>query len=167
MNFCKSTCKLSALNGLVEMATCPYTFSIESMIRGYHEYGLIWNNPIVGEELICERELGNSHDPYAVATRLRTAKKQVYNISEYRYHSRYHYRQPFQNHVQYLLHNFRQSTKFWRVKPWRIDVLFAKVLHRQRFPLYGRSIKIHILMNYCHMYPSVSTFEMWNSIGKL
>ena len=54
------------------MATRPYTFLIELMICGYHEYGLILNNPIVGEELVCEelvceRELGNNHDPYAVA----------------------------------------------------------------------------------------------------
>ena len=55
---------MSALNRLVEMATHPYTFSIESLIGGYHDYGSIWNNPIVSEELICERELGKSHDPY-------------------------------------------------------------------------------------------------------
>ena len=30
------------------------------MIRGYHEYSHIWNNPIVDEKLACERELGNS-----------------------------------------------------------------------------------------------------------
>ena len=46
-----------------------HRFSIDSMIRGYHEYILIWNNPIVGEELDCECELGNSHDPYAVAVK--------------------------------------------------------------------------------------------------
>ena len=63
MNFRKSTHKLSALNRLVEMATHLYTFSIESMIRGYHEYGLIWNNPIVSEKLVCERELGNTTIP--------------------------------------------------------------------------------------------------------
>ena len=63
MNFRKSTRKLSALNRLMEMATRPYTFLIESMIRGYHEYGMIWNNPLVSEELVCERELGNNHDP--------------------------------------------------------------------------------------------------------
>ena len=39
------------------------------MIRGYHEYRMIWNNPIAGEELPCYRELGNSHDPYAVAVK--------------------------------------------------------------------------------------------------
>jgi len=46
-----------------------YTFTIESMIRGYHEYQMIWGAPTVGEELHCHRELGNSHDPYAVAVK--------------------------------------------------------------------------------------------------
>jgi len=39
------------------------------MVRGYHEYQLIWGVPAVGEELNCYRELGNSHDPYAVAVK--------------------------------------------------------------------------------------------------
>ena len=46
-----------------------YAFSIESMIRGYHEYKLIWNNPVVGEDLLCEREVGNPHDTHAVAVK--------------------------------------------------------------------------------------------------
>ena len=46
-----------------------YTFTFESMIRGYHEYQLIWGVPGVGEGLNCYRELGNSHDPYAVAVK--------------------------------------------------------------------------------------------------
>ena len=37
------------------------------MVRGYHEYQAIWSDPYVGEELICEREVGNSHDPQVVA----------------------------------------------------------------------------------------------------
>jgi len=41
------------------------------MIRGYHEYKLIWNDPIIGKELRCQCELGNSHDPYAVAVQKR------------------------------------------------------------------------------------------------
>ena len=44
-----------------------HRFSLDSMICVYHKYSLIWNNSIVGEELACERELGNSHNPYAVA----------------------------------------------------------------------------------------------------
>ena len=40
---------------------------LNSMVRGYHEYQAIWSDPYVGEELISEREVGNSHDPQAVA----------------------------------------------------------------------------------------------------
>ena len=43
-----------------------YRFSLNSMIRSYHEYSLVWNNPIEDEELACELTLGNSHNPYAV-----------------------------------------------------------------------------------------------------
>ena len=45
------------------------TLLFNSMLQGYHEYQMIWNNPIVGEELVCNRELGNIHDPYAVAAK--------------------------------------------------------------------------------------------------
>ena len=51
-----------ALNGLVCMM---HRFSIDSMIRaGYHKYALIWSNQIVGGELACKCESGNSYDPY-------------------------------------------------------------------------------------------------------
>ena len=33
---------------------------------------MIWSDPIVGEELFCERHPGNSSDPYAIAV-----KKQI------------------------------------------------------------------------------------------
>ena len=52
-----------------------FTFTFESMIRDYHEYQLIWGIPAVGEKLNCHHELGNSHDPYAVA--LAVAVKKV------------------------------------------------------------------------------------------
>ena len=42
-------------------------FCLDSMVRGYHKYQAIWSDLYVGEELICEREVGNSHDPQAVA----------------------------------------------------------------------------------------------------
>ena len=55
------------VNRLVQMATCSYTRIYDSsLFCGYHEYGLIRNNPIVGEELACHCELGNSHNPYEV-----------------------------------------------------------------------------------------------------
>ena len=44
-----------------------YTFIMHSMIRGYHIYKDIWENPTIGEELRCEREVGNPKDPLAVA----------------------------------------------------------------------------------------------------
>ena len=50
---------------IVRMVT--YTFSFNSMVRGYHEYKSIWTNPFDGEELICEGEVGNHSDPQAVA----------------------------------------------------------------------------------------------------
>ena len=43
------------------------SFVIDAAIRGYHVYKEIWPNPIDDEQLICEREVGNSHDPLAVA----------------------------------------------------------------------------------------------------
>ena len=42
-------------------------FSIEFMIRGYHEYKSIWSDPTLEEELECKREPGNPHDTHAVA----------------------------------------------------------------------------------------------------
>ena len=44
-------------------------FTFESMVCGYNEYQMIWGVPAVGEELNCHRQLGNSHDPYAVAVK--------------------------------------------------------------------------------------------------
>ena len=41
-------------------------FSIEVMIRGYHANESVWV-AVLGEELACKRERGNSKDPFAVA----------------------------------------------------------------------------------------------------
>ena len=46
-----------------------FTFSIDSMIRGYHVYKDIWTDPDYDEELECVREPGNSSDPLAVAVK--------------------------------------------------------------------------------------------------
>ena len=46
-----------------------YVFSIESVVRGYHEYKDIWDAAIDGLELSCEREPGNPHDPVAVGVK--------------------------------------------------------------------------------------------------
>ena len=46
-----------------------FTFSIESMINGYHEHIVVWNNAVVGEDLLCECEVGNPHDTLTVAVK--------------------------------------------------------------------------------------------------
>ena len=51
------------------MAMTLYAFSIELMIHGYHEYKVVWDNPVVGENLLCEREIGNPHNTHAVAVK--------------------------------------------------------------------------------------------------
>ena len=43
------------------------TFSVESMIRGYHEYKRIWESPSPADHLFCQREIRNPHDTHAVA----------------------------------------------------------------------------------------------------
>ena len=45
-----------------------YTFSVEAMIQGHHVYKEIWIS-VEGEILSCMREVGNSHDPMAVAVK--------------------------------------------------------------------------------------------------
>ena len=42
------------------------SFSIESMVRGYHVYSDIWSASL-DEELVCAREPDNYSDPFAVA----------------------------------------------------------------------------------------------------
>ena len=44
-----------------------YTFLLNSIVWGYHEYKSLWTNPFNEEELICKREIGNPCDPQAVA----------------------------------------------------------------------------------------------------
>ena len=41
-----------------------FTFSIETVVRGYHVYKEIWEAAIREVELPCEREIGNAHDPF-------------------------------------------------------------------------------------------------------
>lgn len=51
------------------------SFPVSSIIRGHHIYKVIWS-PELSEELFCEVDLGNVHDPYAVAV-----KRTVDNIT--------------------------------------------------------------------------------------
>ena len=43
------------------------TFSLNSMVWGYHEFKSLWTNPFDGEKLICECEIGNPCDPQTAA----------------------------------------------------------------------------------------------------
>ena len=43
-----------------------YSFSVNSMIRGYYQYKTIWENPSCRDELLCKHEIGNAHDTHAV-----------------------------------------------------------------------------------------------------
>ena len=47
---------------LIEILKVMNRYTIESCVRGYHVYKDIWEAR-VGEELSCEREIGNSMDP--------------------------------------------------------------------------------------------------------
>ena len=41
---------------------------ISSCIRGYHVYGEVWT-VVLGEQLRCEREVGNVVDQYAISVK--------------------------------------------------------------------------------------------------
>ena len=43
-----------------------YSFSLTTAVRGFHVYQDVWE-PTIGEVLSCERDIGNSHDTFAVA----------------------------------------------------------------------------------------------------
>ena len=43
-----------------------YTFYMDSIVRGYQS---IWDNPLADGDLLCEWEMGNSHDPQAIAVK--------------------------------------------------------------------------------------------------
>ena len=49
------------------MKMALYSFTVESMIHGYHEYNRIWENPSAEDYHLCEQEIGNPHDTHAVA----------------------------------------------------------------------------------------------------
>jgi len=41
-------------------------FQLNRWFCGYHEYKVAWYNPLVGEDLLSEHEVGNPHDTHAV-----------------------------------------------------------------------------------------------------
>ena len=59
-------CNHSSRYGLACLEMANERFFVDSVVRGFHVYKDVWN-PVVGETLICEKEFGNLHDPYAVS----------------------------------------------------------------------------------------------------
>ena len=57
-----------------------FTFSVETVVQGYHTYEEIWNAVMDGTELPCEREIGNTHDPFVVAIKKITPTENVTKI---------------------------------------------------------------------------------------
>ena len=49
------------------MVSHVHTFSVQSMVRGYHVYQPVWDGTCDGEILPCKREVVNIHDPSSVA----------------------------------------------------------------------------------------------------
>ena len=39
-----------------------FLYSVQSVIRGYHEYKSLWSDPMLGEELEYKKELENSRE---------------------------------------------------------------------------------------------------------
>ena len=46
-----------------------FMFSVEAMIRGYHEYMRICESPSPIDHLLCQQEIGNPHDAHAIAVK--------------------------------------------------------------------------------------------------
>ena len=49
------------------MVSHVHTFSVQSMVRGYHVYQSVWDATCDDEILPCKREVVNIHDPSSVA----------------------------------------------------------------------------------------------------
>ena len=49
------------------MVSHVHTFSVQSMVCGYHVYQSVWDAACDGEILPCKREVGNTHDPSSFA----------------------------------------------------------------------------------------------------
>ena len=50
------------------------------MVRGYHEHKCLWTDPFDGEELICEREVGNPSNPQVVAVKTEIEPRAIYKL---------------------------------------------------------------------------------------
>ena len=89
-----------------------YTFCIHSMIQGYHECQYICDDPLVDGDLLCEQEMGNSHDPQAMAIKgwLTVPSCKLLNM---------YLRNIFQP-ICSIFKRLYRCVKIWMVKIWRI-----------------------------------------------
>ena len=66
---------------LSELEMMALSYSIETVIRGYHVYGAVWSvRQGEGEVLYCDRELANPEDEFAVAVKLQDSRTTVGHI---------------------------------------------------------------------------------------
>ena len=66
------------------------TSSVESVIRGHHVYKDVWL-PVISEDLMCQRELGNPRNLFAVSV-LKTAPSLATCLVRYLQFAPYFYR---------------------------------------------------------------------------
>ena len=66
----KELCKIKRSTTLshVFILVKMFEFTVSAMVRGYHVYQGVWE-VCIGEILPCIREVGNRHDPYAIAVK--------------------------------------------------------------------------------------------------
>ena len=48
-----------------ELISAVESFTMDSIIRGYHVYKDVWSS-FIGEMLYCQRDVHNHHDPFMV-----------------------------------------------------------------------------------------------------
>ena len=58
---------------ITKVMALAYTFSLSSMVHGYHEYKTLWTNLVNGEELVCKQEVGNPCNSQAVVVKKETS----------------------------------------------------------------------------------------------
>ena len=61
-----------------------FGFMVHSMIRGYHKYKIIWENPSANDDLLCEHEVRNAHDTQLLLKKYHwQVTRQDYNSGTY------------------------------------------------------------------------------------
>ena len=96
-----------------ECEMTAYMFCIDSVIWGYREYQSIWDNPLADGDLLCEWEMGNSHNPQVMAIKRWSMVPQLQVVGHVP--KKYLPINLFDIHVR--LH---RRVKIWMMKIWQI-----------------------------------------------